>query len=166
MIFEVSIICPANILNLICSRQPRTPNKTYELDKTDPERLQAIIDIVHRANPNQFKVRLGENLDDSRLKNDDCLEDLEIWNYMNPDQTYTVSDIMKMISMDNYTNSFIGTRGKDTGKELHVFEKVIVPGFAPSNRKSVYIKFITPEPGSDIDVVSFHRSKDDGSRWA
>lgn len=146
------IIVPATELALFASKAPQ--NKTYRLSK---DRVKKLVDTVKRATDSQIVVR------DYRDKNKEFMEYLETWNQLHPDLQYTPQDIVRMVTVDKYDGTFRGTTSKDRGKEFHAFEGIHVPGF--KQKDDVYIKFITPDQLGNVDVVSLHRSEDDGKMW-
>lgn len=146
----IQVVVPKNILNLVASTKPQ--NAVYKLSR---DQIQQVVDLIHQASPNQIQIRL-------RPKNQQLIEDLARWNWLNPDKAVEPEEVVQSITVDNYANSFVGTTGADRGKEFHSFEGLSVPGFTRRSKEKIYVKLITPEENQPIDVVSFHRSIDRG----
>lgn len=153
----VDVLVPKNLIYLCCSKKSEFPPETkYRLTETDPQRFTEILNMIYKANPSQFIIR-------PRGVNNRCLAALETYNEEHPNNPISIETIIKSVSKDNYKWSKVGTSGEDLGKEMHEFGKIQVSPFTDGNRTmKLYIKFITPEEGSDIDVISFHRPCDIG----
>lgn len=151
----IEVYLPKAQIQFLCAdRKPM--NQTYKLS---PSQIQPIIDAVRRANDSQIHIR------DDRNKNAACLEDLEVYNYYHPEATYTPEDLVRMIDLQHYDSSFIGTKEPYVGVELHAFENIEVPGFTRRSNERVYVKLTTPDSADNIEVVSLHRGSDRGRRW-
>lgn len=144
----ISVVLPQNIKRSLTSA--RGGNDVYALPESQ---VRELVDTVRRASDNQIHIRV-------RSKNDKFLEDLNTWNWLHPDDAYSAEDVVRMITVQNYEKSFLGTTGPDTGKEFHAFEGIEVPGFTKKSRERIYVKLITPDELGDVDVVSLHRTID------
>lgn len=156
MELTVSIMVPNTVLNLCCRYTGvANPNEEkYRLNETDPDRFNDIIKIIKSTSANQFFI-------EDRPQNRAFMKALSEYNDANPDAKIDIiDDIVKAVSVDNYKQSKIGTTGKHTGDEMHEFANIRIPGFSKNRKNTLYVKFITPEQGEQIDVISVHRPID------
>lgn len=161
MELTVSIMVPDTVLNLCCRYTGvANPNEEkYRLNETDPDRFNDIIKTIKSASPNQFFI-------ENRPQNDSFMRALNAYNKAHPDaQIDIIDDIIKNISVDNYKQSKIGTKGDHINDEMHEFANMRIPGFTKNSKSSLYVKFVTPEAGKKIDVISVHRPIDNKKRW-
>lgn len=156
MAIFVDIMVPANLMSLCCKYTGKPSNTPhYQLDKTDPQRLQELIDIIKKAHPNQFHVRYDRETNRATAKT------LAQYNKLHPEAPLDIIDLIKMVDVSNYKWTSLGTSGKDKGLEMHEFGGIKIGDFARNSKTAMYIKFVTPDsPSADIDVVSAHRSCD------
>ena len=152
----VSVLVPRTIVNLCCryTGKPNPNEHKYRLCDTDPDRFNDILKTVKSANPSQFFI-------EDRPQNRMCIEAVQEWNDVHPDQKIDlIEDAVKAVSIDNYKWTKIGTHGEHKGDEMHEFGNIRIPGFSKNRQWALYVKFVTPEQGKDIDVISAHRSMD------
>lgn len=143
----IEIIVPRNI-RLFCNTSP-----IYNLDNDE---LDRVLRTIYQASPSQFVVR-------ERGKNLKFLKAVRDWNRDHPDDKVTYQTIVqKAVNEANYAGTFeADASSADRGEIFHQFKNVKFPPFFDGKRKNeLYIKFIDPVPGEDIDVVSLHRNKD------
>ena len=130
----------------------------FDLKKENPQMLRDIIQAVKTSSSITMTNKCKKH-----QKNRSFLEALEVRNQIHKyDSHLTVSDIVKMISYDNYDTSMIAEDKEFSGKELHAFHNIDVYGISFNAESRIYVKFWVPgeaETG-DIKVVSMHRSKE------
>ena len=152
----VSVLVPRTILNLCCRYTGRAnPNEhKYRLCDTDLDRFNDIVKTIKSANPSRFFI-------ERRPQNEAGYKAIQDWNEEHPDQKIDlIDDVVKAISIDNYKWTKVGTNGDHKGDEMHEFGNIRIPGFSKNRKWALYVKFVTPEQGKDIDVISAHRSMD------
>ena len=156
----ISILVPQTVLNLCCRYTGKAnPNEhKYRLNDVDPDRFNDILKTIKSTQSSQFFI-------EDRPQNRQCIQAVQQWNEEHPDQKIDlIRDAVKAISVENYKHSKVGTRGEHAGDEMHEFGNIRIPGFSKNRQWSMYIKFVTPEQGKNIDVISLHRSMDVNAR--
>jgi hypothetical protein len=156
MELSISVVVPRTVLNLCCRYTGKAnPNEDkYRLNETDPDRFNDILKTIKSTQLSQFFI-------EDRPQNRQCIEAVEQYNEEHPDQKIDLlQEVIKALSVDNYKHSKMGTKGSHTGDEMHEFSNIRIPGFSKNSKWSIYFKFVTPEEGKDIDVISLHRPID------
>ena len=130
------------------------PKGPYNLKTVDPARLRAIIKMVQSAADNDLDIF-------PRRQNGKMKSALNKYNQTVPASAQlTREDVVRMISWNTYTGTEPSLDTKHPEDEVHIFEKINVPGVTTNAKTRVYVKFVDPVEGEPIKVISVHRSCD------
>lgn len=160
MELSICVVVPQTIVNLCCryTGKANPDEEKYHLNETDPDRFNDILKTIKSTQLSQFFI-------EDRPQNRQCIEAVQQYNEEHPNQKIDLlQEVIKALSVDNYKHSKVGTKGAHTGDEMHEFGNIRIPGFSKNSKWSVYFKFVTPEQGKDIDVISLHRPMDANAR--